>query len=84
MSTHPPKSDGLIGKTIPFPVTPAKKSNDPATKEALEKKPIFGEKGQVLTLRRKRKRRTRPYAISVQSFSQLYDKHLREIKEQDK
>ena len=84
MSTQVPKSDDLKGKMIPFPLAPAKKSKDPAPTEAQEKDPISGEKGRVLILRRKRKQRTRPYAISVQSFSQLYDKHLREIKEQDK
>ena len=56
MSTQTPQSDDLKGKTMPFPVAPAKKSNDSAPTEAQEKDPISGEKGRVLILRRKRKR----------------------------
>jgi len=84
MSTQVPKSDDLKGKMMPFPLAPAKKSNDPAPTEAQEKDPISGEKGRVLILRRKRKQRTRPYAISVLPISKLYEKYLKEDGDKEK
>ena len=84
MSTQPPKSDDLKGTTIPFPVAPAKKSNDSVPTGDRGNDPISEGKGRLLIMRRRRKRRTRPYAISVLPIHKLYEKYLREEGDQDK